>query len=124
MELKGNLKVINNVHQVSEKFKKRDVVLTTTDGRYNQDVLIQFTNVNVDLVDEFVIGDEVVIGINIRGREWVGATGEVKYFNTIEGWRITGVAKSRVTENSAPKPQPSKIEPVDTLGVDEDGLPF
>lgn len=90
MELKGKLKVINDVVQVSEKFKRRDVVITT-DDKYPQDVLVQFSQDNVLLVDEFVLEDEVTIGYNIRGREWVNPkTGEVKYFNTIEGWRIVG----------------------------------
>ena len=90
MELKGKLKVINDVVQVSDKFKRRDVVITT-DDKYPQDVLVQFSQDNVFLVDEFVLEDEVTIGYNIRGREWVNPkTGEVKYFNTIEGWRIVG----------------------------------
>jgi hypothetical protein len=121
MELSGSLKVINQTQKLTEKFSKRDVVLTTSDGKFNQDLLIQFTNQNVDLLDEFAEGDEVVIGINLRGKEWTSPKGEVKYFNTIEGWRVTGVSKSPV-KNEVPTAKPSKIEPIaDEVG---DDLPF
>jgi hypothetical protein len=91
MEVKGFLKVINDVVILSEKFNKREVVVTVSDGKYPQDLLIQFSQDNVDLVDEFAVGQEVVIGINLRGKAWTNPKGEEKYFNTIEGWRITGV---------------------------------
>lgn len=120
MELSGSLKVIYQTQKLTEKFSKREAVLTTSDGRFNQDLLIQFTNQNVDLLDGFAEGDEVVIGINLRGKEWVSPKGEVKYFNTIEGWSLAGVSKAPV-DNKVPTAK-SKIEPIaDEVG---DDLPF
>jgi len=122
MEVKGFLKVINDVVVLSEKFKKREVVITVSDGKYPQDLLIQFSQDNVDLVDEFAIGQEVVIGINLRGRAWVNPKGEEKYFNTIEGWRITGVVNS--SKNDVPVAKPKKVQSIIDETQSDDDLPF
>lgn len=122
MEVKGFLKVINDVVILSEKFKKREVVVSVSDGKYNQDLLIQFSQDNVDLVDEFAIGQEVVVGINLRGRAWVNPKGEEKYFNTIEGWRITGVVDS--SKNDVPVAKPKKAQSVIDETQSDDDLPF
>lgn len=122
MEVKGFLKVINDVVILSEKFKKREVVVSVSDGKYNQDLLIQFSQDNVDLVDEFAIGQEVVVGINLRGRAWVNPKGEEKYFNTIEGWRITGVVDS--SKNDVPVAKPKKAQSIIDETKSDDDLPF
>ena len=122
MEVKGFLKVINDVVILSEKFKKREVVVSVSDGKYNQDLLIQFSQDNVDLVDEFAIGQEVVVGINLRGRAWTNPKGEEKYFNTIEGWRVTGVVNS--SKNDVPVAKPKKAQSIIDETQSDDDLPF
>ena len=87
MELKGNIKVINETNQVSDKFSKREFVITTNE-MYPQDISIQVTQDKCSLLDMFKVGQDVTVSINIRGREWTSPQGEVKYFNTIEAWRI------------------------------------
>lgn len=107
MELKGTLKKINQVVNVSEKFKKREFVVTTTEDKFPQDILLQLSQDNVDLVDEFVLGDEVNVGFNLRGREWVNPkTNEVRYFNTLEAWRVSKITK---VKTGVPVAKPSGI---------------
>lgn len=119
LEIKGLLKVVNEVQQVSEKFKKRDVVITITDGKFPQDVLFQFSQDNVHLVDEFKVGDEVVIGFNLRGREWNG-----KYFNSLDAWRI-GLSGGKAMKPDSFKAPVAKVAPkVESVDEDDDLLPF
>mgnify|MGYP003318903913 CR=1 FL=1 len=40
------------------------------------------------IVSSFNVGENVKISINLRGREWENPQGDVKYFNSIHGWRI------------------------------------
>ena len=88
MELKGTIKVINDTQTFGERgFRKRELVLTTKE-EYPQDVLIEFVKDKVDVLDNFGIGQEVTISINIRGREWINPEGEARYFNSIQGWKI------------------------------------
>lgn len=88
MEIKGVIKVIKPTIQVSEKFSKREFVITLTTEMYPQDILVQLTQDKCNLLDLFTVGQEVEVAINLRGREWTSPQGEVKYFNTIEGWRV------------------------------------
>jgi len=87
MELNGKIKVINPTTQVSNDFRKRELVLST-DEQYPQQVLIEFVQDKCDVLDKYKVGEDVVISINIRGREWTNQQGETKYFNSIQGWRI------------------------------------
>jgi single-strand DNA-binding protein len=89
MQLQGMLKSKSQTQQVSDKFKKREFVLTTDfDGTYPQHILIQTTQDKCALLDSFNEGDLLTVDINIKGREWNGGDG-VKYFNSIEAWKIT-----------------------------------
>lgn len=83
----GKIGKIFETQQVSDKFRKRDVVIVTT-GDYPQTILCQMTQDNTSKLDEFFEGDAVIAEANIRGREWTNAQGETKYFNTIEVWKI------------------------------------
>jgi len=87
MEVIGKIKVLNAEQQVSASFKKRELVVTTTE-EYPQHITINFVQDKTALLDAFNVGDEVKIGINLRGREWVNPEGEAKYFNDIQGWKI------------------------------------
>lgn len=87
MEVLGRIKMIGNVQDVSPTFRKREVVVTTEE-QYPQHIMIEFTQDKCDLLNAFQIGEQVRVGINLRGREWVNPQGETRYFNSIQGWRI------------------------------------
>ena len=89
MEIKGKVKVIERAINVGTgSFVKRELVVTT-DEQYPQHILINFVQDKVDLLDKYNVGDSVVVGVNIRGREWVDPAGVSKYFNDIQGWKIS-----------------------------------
>lgn len=85
--LKGKLIVIGETQQVSEKFAKRTAVIETVD-QYPQTIEVQFQQDKCALLDNFFGGEEVEVSINLRGRSWTNDKGEVKYFNTLEAWKI------------------------------------
>lgn len=89
METTGQLKVIGATQQVSDKFKKRDFVLTIEPtSPYHQHVQMQVTQDKCSLLDSFKVGQDVKVSFNLRGRVWVDPQGEEKYFNTIDVCRI------------------------------------
>lgn len=118
MEIKGVIKVIKPTIQVSEKFSKREFVITLTTEMYPQDILVQLTQDKCNLLDLFTVGQEVEVAINLRGREWTSPQGEVKYFNTIEGWRVSlqDVTYEKHPQELAPEPM--------TQEENDDLLPF
>lgn len=126
MEVQGKIKKIDDTKEYgSNGFRKREVVITTEE-QYPQFLNIEFVQDKCDLLDKFQVGQEVKIGINLRGREWVNPQGETKYFNSIQGWRIENLQQS--TAGAAPMPPPEDeagFEPVKNLNEDEpDDLPF
>ncbi len=89
MKLKGNIKLIREIQQISDKFKKREFVVTENSGQYPQHIIFQATQDRVDLLDGFNIGDSVEVKFNLRGREWTNPEGEVKYFNSMDCWALS-----------------------------------
>ena len=115
--VKGRLKVVNEEQVISDKFKKKEFVIET-DGQYPKPVLFQLTNDKTNLVDNFSIGQEIEVSYNINGREWINPQGEAKYFNSLEAWRIEGVA------NSVSNMQPTIPTPSAPSTEVDDLLPF
>ena len=133
MEVIGIIKAKFDTTVVSERFKKRDFVLTVEPGSpYPQHVSFQLVQDKVALVDNFAIGDEVKVLFNLKGREWVSPQGETKYFNTIDAWRIEKVAagqssapaQSSNNNHSQPTSMETGIPPVFTSSSVDDDLPF
>lgn len=129
MEVIGNLKVKMDTQRVSDRFQKRDFVLTTdANTPYPQHVSFQVTQDKCTLLDQYNEGDELRVQFNLRGREWNGPQG-LRYFNTLEAWRIekTGgaAASPSATNTSSQNSTPSNSAPVFmNNGADNDDLPF
>ena len=128
MELTGKIKVIFEAKRVSASFTKRELVLVTP-GRYPQQILVEFTQDKIGLLDRHNAGDEVRIQIDIRGREWTSPRGDVKYFVSIQGWRIEPLQDQRSAGGPAGGPPPfDDIPPPDddysSARRPEDDIPF
>ena len=108
MQIKGRIKVIGQTKTFGSGFTKRDLVVTTQE-QYPQDLLVEFTKDNCEALSNYNVGDEVEVAINLRGREWTSPQGEVKYFNSIQGWKIGATQVEVTTEAHSP---------------DRDDLPF
>lgn len=126
MELQGRIKMLGETKEIgSNGFRKREVVITTEE-QYPQHIMTEFIQDKTSLLDNFKVGQQVKISINLRGREWVSPQGETKYFNTIQGWRIEALQQE--TTGSAempPMPPAQAFEPaVDLKEDDHDDLPF
>lgn len=112
-KLSGTIKRISETQNVSAKFSKREFVLEVQDGNYPQFIQLEFTQDNCDRLDGYKVGQSVEVEINIRGREWTSPIGEVKYFNTLQAWRISGGGTAIESPN------------VETMEVDDSmDLPF
>ena len=125
MEVTGRVKVVDQTKEVgSGGFRKRDIVVTT-DEQYPQHISVQFVQDKCELLDSYKVGDNVKVDINLRGREWTNPQGEVVYFNTIQGWRISKLQEEAAAAGTPPMPPAQAFEPVATFKEeDHDDLPF
>ena len=126
MELQGTVKKIGETQTFASGFQKRELVLLTEE-QYPQPIQIDFLSDKIDLLNDVSEGESVKIGVNIRGREWTNPQGEVKYFNSITGWRIEKVSGEN-TNTEAPQPntfeKPAPITNDNPFGDEQDDLPF
>ena len=86
-EIAGKIKVINPTKEVSDSFKKREIVVTTEE-QYPQHISIDFIQDKCAILDSYKVGEEVCVSINIRGKEHTTKDGEVRHFNQLQGWKI------------------------------------
>ena len=125
MELQGKVKLIGETQTFGANgFRKREVVVTTEE-QYPQHIMIEFVQDKTDLLNNYQVGQQVKISINLRGREWTNPQGEVKYFNSIQGWRIEALQQEASSGDIPPIPPMDAFEPAGDLNKeDHDDLPF
>lgn len=120
-KLNGIIKVAGETVQMSEKFSKRDLVITDDSSMYPQDIAFQLAQDKCPLLDTFNVGDRVEVSFNIRGKAWQSPHGETKYFNTLDAWRIELVSQGTMPEYKDPSPMDAPSMPMDDT---DDELPF
>lgn len=98
MEYKGKIHSIGNTQQITEKFRKRELILVE-EGKYTQYICFTFTGDRTDLLDQFELGEEVKVTFGLQGREYNG-----KFYNTLSAYKVELV-------NS----QPESLTPNDDL---------
>ncbi|WP_439100596.1 DUF3127 domain-containing protein [Congregibacter sp.] len=117
-ELTGKVKLIQEPKTFESGFTKREMVVTVEDGKYPQEINLEFVQDKVALLDAVSAGMEVTVSFDIRGREYNG-----RYFNNLQGWKIVSQESDSAGGNpaadeyfstaSAPGPE-----------VEDDDIPF
>ena len=106
MEIQGRIKTIFATESVGQNgFQKRDLVITTEE-QYPNDIIIQFTHSKCALLDTLQVGQKVKVHFYLQGREWTNPQGEVKYFNTVLGWKIELIQTTNVAQPQCQQPTP------------------
>ena len=125
MEIQGRIKVVGETQTFgSNGFRKRELVVTTEE-QYPQHLMVEFVQDKTDLLNNFQVGQQVKVNINLRGREWTNPQGEVKYFNSIQGWRIEAIQADAAPAGMPPVPPTAAFEPATDVSTDDhDDLPF
>ncbi|MDX2360994.1 MAG: DUF3127 domain-containing protein [Crocinitomicaceae bacterium] len=125
-KLTGAVKLIKDTVQISEKFAKREFVINDASSMYPQDILFQSVQDKCSMLDGFNENDQVEVSFNLRGREWTSPQGEVKYFNTLDAWRIEKVGQGMPQGG----PSDMNLDPIpaapsaSTESAEDDDLPF
>lgn len=107
MEATGKIHHIGSTEHVSDRFSKRELVLELADNpKYPQFVAFQVTKDKCAMLDDYSIGDEVRVTFNLRGRGWTSPKGEVRYFNTLDVWKLDRTSKRQESKPTAPDDDP------------------
>lgn len=125
LSVTGFLKVIGDPQQISDKFRKRDFVIHDVSSQYPQFITFQCTQDRCSLLDDAIVGTEVTVFFNLKGREWQSPQGETKYFNTLEAWKIEKKFDYADGKNqSTTTPPPANNDISSFTSGESDDLPF
>ena len=116
-ELTGKIKLIQDPKTFDSGFTKREMVVTVEDGKYPQDINLEFIQDKVGLLDDLQPGQEVTVSFDIRGREYNG-----RYFNNLQGWKIVSADEQQASQPPGENPPPYQEAPQTSL--DDDDIPF
>jgi single-strand DNA-binding protein len=94
IDIKGVVETILAIQEFASGFKKQTLVIDTG-GKFPQKVAIDFAKEKIELLANIVEGQEVTVGVNIRGNEYNG-----KYYVSLAGWKLDAGA---VIENEDDK---------------------
>ena len=122
MEIKGKVHEIGALQQVSETFKKRDLIIEYAENpTYPEYIRFEALQDKTALFDSLKPGDDVEVAFNLRGRPWTDKTGKTSYFNSLVVWRINALTNSAATAST-----PAYAPPADLNSApgEEDDLPF
>ena len=129
MEIRGKVHEIGDVQQVTDTFKKRDLIVQYAENpQFVEYIRFEATQDRTALFDSLNVGDEVEVSFNLRGRPWTNKDGVTSYFNSLVAWRVTKVA----AETAQPPmgggaPQQGVTPPTVDISADDgkdDDLPF
>lgn len=112
MEIKAKIYKIGETVQVSEKFKKRELmVITDLDSQYPQHLKVQLSQDKCALADTLRPEQIVTLSINLRGKLYTDKNGQENCITNVEVWKVQADAVT------APASAPVPSEP-------ESNLPF
>ncbi|WP_207429259.1 DUF3127 domain-containing protein [Pedobacter sp. SYSU D00535] len=120
MDIKGKVHEVSPVMNVTDTFKKREVVIEYAENpQYPEYIKFEALQDKVNLFDNLKVGDQVEVFFNLRGRPWTDRNGKTAYFNTLVVWRIN------VLSGQQPAGAPEYVPPMDISSAPgDDDLPF
>lgn len=102
-DLTGKVKLILEPQTFVSGFTKREIVVTVEDGKFPQDISLEFLQDKVSLLDSVSEGQGITVFFDIRGREYNG-----RYFNNLVGWKIEGAGDAAAPDLKKAAPVPQK----------------
>ena len=123
MNISGKIKLIGETKEYGTNKKKKRELVVTTQEQYPQNILVEFVQDRCEILNSYQVGELVKIDINIRGREWTNKDNEVKYFNSIQGWRIEKIEESYDAQ-LPPIPTKEELNSDQDSSKEPDDLPF
>ena len=83
MELQGLVHLIGETEEIGTNGFTKRLLVVETQEQYKQTIPVDFIKDKTSLLDNYVVGQEIKVSINLRGNEHNG-----KYYVGIQGWRI------------------------------------
>jgi len=90
MEISGKIIEIGSVQQVSETFRKRELVIEYAENEsYPEYIKFELLQDKVALLDGLRVGEKVDVSYNLKGKAFTNREGVTGYFTSLVVWRIS-----------------------------------
>ena len=130
MEITGKAIKIKKTETFQSGFQKRTVVVKTAE-QYPQELPIDFLKDAVDKLDDISEGDNVKVGVNLRGGKYTDKKGEEVHTVSLIGWFINNTdgastpnAHDTFGHEKKTKREAKKQVVEDPFEDESEGLPF
>lgn len=123
-EFIGEIHLIKETDAISDSFQKREFIVNDMDEAYPQVVPFELTQDKVDDILSFKVGDMVKVKYNIRGREWTSPQGDVRYFVSLNAWRIEKVGPAGQDDGPVSRQEHEPVPMDDADGGSIEDIPF
>jgi len=118
-EFTGTLVLIKETEEISDRFQKREFIVSDDDDKYEQLISFELHQDKVDLILGLNPGDKIKVGFNLRGREWIDNVGNKKYFNTLQAWRVDKLASAKEEDSN---PDFNEFDQAEPFPGDDDDI--
>jgi hypothetical protein len=99
MEIKGKVIEISETTPISATFRKREFVVEYAENpQYPEFIKFELIQDKCELLDVFEVGKKIEVHFNLKGRKWTDKDGVVKYFNSLQAWRLVSLDDTDKTE--------------------------
>lgn len=104
MKITAKLLQVDDTTQISSSFKKREFVVEYSENpKFTEYLKFELIQDKCDLINSFTPGQEMDIEFNLKGRKWTDPKGNVKYFNSLQAWKLSKPqADDQLSEASGP----------------------
>lgn len=116
-ELTGTIIEIFPSQTFNKGFRKREFVIESGD-KYPQKIIFGLVQEKCDMIDSYGVGDTVVVSFDVKGRDWTDKMGQVKYFNTLEAYRISGQQRASINSRANQADEDDDDEIFRSLGIE------
>lgn len=120
-ELQGKVHEVFPTEQVSDRFQKREFVISFESNGYTELIKFQAVQDKCSMLDNIQEGEEVNVHFDLRGRSYTNREGKVLYFTNLQAWKIDQGGQAQQTAPAAKAQQP---EDISQAPPEDDDLPF
>lgn len=91
LQITGVLHAKFDTQQISDKFKKRELILELSEqingNTYTNYAKFQLVQAKCEILDRFNVGDSVKVSFNIKGNRFE-KDGKVSYITNLDVWKL------------------------------------
>ena len=125
MEVQGKLIEKYKTSKINDSFRKREFVVEYVENpQYPELLKFDLIQDKCDLLEEFNVGESLKVEFNLKGRKWTDPSGNDKYFNTLQAWRLSTVNAAGSNSGPAETDSGPATEAIGESFSEDDDLPF